>query len=50
MLSMPPAITMSIEPEPSASAAMITVCMPEPHTLPTVVASTEIGRPAFSAA
>ena len=50
MLSMPPAMTTSSEPAAKASAPMITVCMPEPHTLLTVVAWTERGRPAFSAA
>jgi hypothetical protein len=34
----------------SASAPMITVCMPLPQTLLTVVAWTDLGRPALSAA
>ena len=50
MLSMPPATTTSTLPAARASAPMITVCMPEPQTLLTVLACTESGRPAFSAA
>ena len=50
MLSIPPAMAMSMEPAASASPAMITVCIPLPHTLFTVVACTVLGRPAFSAA
>ena len=50
MLSMPPATTKSTEPAASASEPMITVCMPLPQTLLTVVASTDLGRPALSAA
>ena len=50
MLSMPPATTTSAEPAASMSCAMIAACMPEPHILLTVVASTRFGRPAFSAA
>ena len=37
-------------PAASVSAAMIAACMPDPHILLTVVASTERGRPAPSAA
>ena len=37
-------------PAASASAPMITVCMPDPHTLLTVVAWTDLGRPALIAA
>ena len=50
MLSMPPATSRSTEPAASASAAMIAACMPEPHILFTVVASTWLGSPALSAA
>ena len=47
---MPPATIRSAEPTASMSWAKIAACMPEPHTLLTVVASTERGRPAPSAA
>ena len=50
MLSMPPATITSTEPAARASCAMIAACMPEPHILLTVVASTDLGRPAPSAA
>ena len=50
MLSMPPATTRSTLPAASASEPMITVCMPLPHTLLTVVASTDFGSPALIAA
>ena len=45
MISMPPATMMSALPAAIASSPMITVCMPEPHTLLTVVAWTDLGRP-----
>ena len=41
---------MSAVPAASASCAMIAACMPEPHILLTVVASTDFGRPAWMAA
>ena len=50
MLSIPPATAMSIAPARSASPAMIAACMPDPHILLTVVASTDCGSPAPSAA
>ena len=50
MLSMPPAMMTSAEPEARASWAMIAACMPEPHILFTVAASTPSGSPAPSAA
>ena len=50
MLSMPPATMTSTLPAARASCAMIAACMPEPHILLTVVASTDLGRPAASAA
>ena len=50
MLSMPPAMMKSALPAASASAPMITVCMPDPHTLFTVVAWTDLGSPALIAA
>mgnify|MGYP006169523119 CR=1 FL=1 len=50
MLSIPPATTTSTVPLASASLPMITVCIPLPQTLLTVVASTESGSPALIAA
>ena len=50
MLSMPPATIMSALPAASMSWAKIAACMPDPQTLLTVVASTDWGRPAPSAA
>ena len=50
MLSMPPATMMSALPAASALLARIAACMPEPHILLTVVASTDVGRPAPRAA
>ncbi|EQB01935.1 hypothetical protein L288_17085 [Sphingobium quisquiliarum P25] len=50
MLSMPPATMIPAPPAAIASAAMIAACMPDPHILLTVVASTDRGRPAPSAA
>ena len=44
MLSMPPATMTSALPAASASWAMIAACMPEPHILLTVVASTDFGK------
>jgi hypothetical protein len=48
--SMPPATIRSAEPAAIMSCANIAACMPEPQTLLIVVASTERGRPAPSAA
>ena len=50
MLSMPPARTSSASPARIAWAASITAFKPEPHTLLTVKAAMESGRPAFRAA
>jgi len=50
MLSIPPATTRSTLPLASASAPMMTVCMPLPQTLLTVVAWTDLGSPALIAA
>jgi hypothetical protein len=47
---MPPATIRSAEPAASMSLAKIAACIPDPQTLLTVVASTEGGRPAPSAA
>ena len=47
---MPPATMKSALPAVSASSPMITVCMPDPQTLLTVVAWTDLGRPALIAA
>ena len=47
---MPPATITSAEPAASPSWAMMAACMPEPHILLTVVACTDVGRPAPSAA
>ena len=44
MLSMPPATTISAPPAASASWAIITAFMPEPHILLTVVAPTLSGQ------
>ena len=48
--SMPPATTISALPAEMVSAAMIAACMPDPHILLTVVASTCSPSPALIAA
>ena len=45
MLSMPPATTMAASPSARMSCASITLFMPDPQTLLTVVAGTLSGRP-----
>ena len=50
MLSMPPATTTLAEPALMASAASMTAFMAEPHTLLSVAAPVEMGRPALMAA
>ncbi len=50
MDSMPPATTTPASPAAIAERAMIAACMPDPHILLSVVASTESGRPALRAA
>jgi hypothetical protein len=50
MLSIPPAIAMSIVPAIRESCAAMTLFIPEPQTLLTVVAGTVSGMPARSAA
>jgi hypothetical protein len=47
---MPPATMRSDEPAAIMSCANMAACMPEPQTLLMVVASTDVGRPAPSAA
>jgi hypothetical protein len=50
MLSMPPATMRSASPARIAEAPIITAFRPDPHTLLMVVALTDSGSPAFSAA
>ncbi len=47
---MPPATTTSVSPDRMACAPRMTAFRPDPHTLPTVVHGTLLGRPAASAA
>ena len=48
MTSTPQATATSTTPEPTRLVARLVACWDEPHWLSTVVAATEMGRPAVS--
>ena len=48
MTSTPQATATSTTPEPTRLVAKLVACWDEPHWLSTVVAATEMGRPAVS--